>query len=272
MSPSARAALAPLLLAAALLSGCFTHQADLSADLSQFVIAGDVPALNHSPAGEPRPLRLGLVRVQHAGSRSGGADIADPDAADADWYRSLRDLPGVERLGVFSTEFIPAGDRATGPEPAEALLAKARRAGFDGLIVYTFESRTRSTDWFAPLSMATLGVAPTHMARTRITARAVVIDLAGRRCFETDGSTSVAQPANFWTVEEAGADARLTAHDAAMRRIAAAMTEHWPRIRAGLASAPTPDPHHPAAQAPMFPAHPSRPAPVGTPYTTSAPN
>lgn len=138
----------------------------------------------------------------------------------------LRALPEILAAKTLDPRGI-----SRGAVTAESLRAAARAQRADLLLVYTFATFAELNDKAELASLATLGLAPTTVAKGRTVVEAVLIDartgyLYGLARAEDDA----AQLANLYTADEAEEDARSRAERRAFERLLADFPNAWQRL------------------------------------------
>jgi hypothetical protein len=157
------------LLVSLLLNSC---QYDTPSSYSLPVTEGSSGALRENSNARPTarfPARVAVVRIE--GSHRGFRMIPETDVEQDRHAAVAAGLPGV--AGIVSLNRVALVSEV---KSYRELDAEARKVGADLVAVYRFEASERSSDLFVPLSVATLGLAPTHRFHTAATVTLMVRD------------------------------------------------------------------------------------------------
>ena len=115
------------------------------------------------------PARVAVARIEASGG--GFRMIPDTDVENAEHAAAAASLPGV--AGIVSLNRVALVSEV---KSYRELDAEARKVGADLVAVYRFDASDRSSDVFLPLSVATLGLAPTNPYSVTATATLMVRD------------------------------------------------------------------------------------------------
>jgi hypothetical protein len=157
------------ILVTLLLNGC---QYDTPSSYSMPVTQGTSGASQENSNARPTvrfPARVAVVRIE--GSHSGFRMIPETDVEQDEHAAAAAALPGV--AGIVSLNRVALVSEV---KSYRELDAEARKVGADLVAVYRFETSDRSNDLFVPLTVATLGLAPTNSFKTAATATLMVRD------------------------------------------------------------------------------------------------
>jgi len=193
------------------------------------------------PAPEARlPTNLGVARVQAPGYRShtttswghGGYSLVTTrdveTEADLDRLASMTQVADVAPINRLLVPY----DLHSGDELRQA--AAALHA--DLLLVYTIDTVFDTEDGAAPLTVISLGLFPTQMARVTSTASALMVDTrSGAVLAVAEGTAKTHQLANAWTSRAAVDQSRRRAERRALDDLLDALELSWGRAAASLA-------------------------------------
>lgn len=157
------------LLVSFLLNSC---QYDTPSSYSLPVTGGPSGATQENSNARPTvrfPARVAVVRIE--GSHGGFRMIPETDVEQDEHVAVAAALPGV--AGIVSLNRVALVSEV---KSYRELDAEARKVGADLVAVYRFEASNRSSDAFVPLTVATLGLAPTNSFKTAATATLMVRD------------------------------------------------------------------------------------------------
>lgn len=237
-----------LVIPLALLTGCASYSVPgRGADMSVFAPPKTVADGQIVPGAAPAarlPATIAVARVQASGYSSrttaafGGGNyslVTTRDIeTDEDFQRllSLEQIDGVAPVGRLLVPF----NLSDGSELRQA--AAALRA--DLLLVYTVDTVFDTEDGAPPLSVITLGLFPTKMARVTTTASALMMDTrTGAVVTVAEGSARTNQLANGWTSKAAVDQSRRRAERRALDDLLDGLEKSWPMAAARLSrSAP----------------------------------
>lgn len=133
-------------------------QYDTPASYSLPMTQGSSGAIEESSHARPTvrfPARVAVVRIE--GSSGGFRMIPETDVEQSEHAAVATSLPGV--AGLVSLNRVALLSEV---KSYRELDAEARKVGADLVAIYRFEASDRSSDIFLPLSVATLGLAPTN--------------------------------------------------------------------------------------------------------------
>lgn len=160
---------ASLLVSIFLNGGC--HY-DTPASYSLPVTQGSSGAIEESSHARPTvrfPARVAVARIEASGG--GFRMIPETDVENTGHAAAATSLPGV--AGLVSLNRVALVSEV---KSYRELDAEARKVGADMVAIYRFEASDRSSDAFLPLSVATLGLAPTNSYTVTATATLMVRD------------------------------------------------------------------------------------------------
>jgi len=131
--------------------------------------SGSIEDSSHARPTVHFPARVAVVRIE--GSSSGFRMIPETDVEQSEHTAAASSLPGV--AGLVSLNRVALISEV---KSYRELDAEARKVGADLVAIYRFEASDRSSDAFLPLSVATLGLAPTNAYTVTATATLMVRD------------------------------------------------------------------------------------------------
>ncbi|RYD65005.1 MAG: hypothetical protein EOP83_08360 [Verrucomicrobiaceae bacterium] len=131
--------------------------------------SGAIEDSSHSRPTVRFPARVAVVRIE--GSSSGFRMIPETDVEQSEHAAAASALPGV--AGLVSLNRVALISEV---KSYRELDTEARKVGADLVAIYRFEATDRSSDVFLPLSVATLGLAPTNSYTVTATATLMVRD------------------------------------------------------------------------------------------------
>ncbi|MEM6560661.1 MAG: hypothetical protein AAF656_03600 [Planctomycetota bacterium] len=152
------------------------------------------------------PARLAVVRVQGVNYRSHTTrgygygrysivSLRDLEAGDNDPLARLQSMPMVHAVAPLNR--IVVGNQLNTDNDIRVAAAQLQA---DILLIYTFDTQFRSQQQAAPLSVISLGLAPTKDVRVTTTASAIVMDTRSGFIYGLAEKTeSSGQVANAWT-------------------------------------------------------------------------
>jgi len=147
-------------------------QYDTPASYSLPVTQGSSGAIEESSNARPTvrfPARVAVARIE--GTYGGFRMIPETDVEGTEHAAAASALPGV--AGLVSLNRVALVSEV---KSYRELDAEARKVGADLVAIYRFEASDRSSDAFLPLSVATLGLAPTNAYTVTATATLLVRD------------------------------------------------------------------------------------------------
>jgi len=237
-------------LLALLVSGCSSSTVSLrasrAADLSHFGLSEEElrantdwsvqQALERKPTAQ-FPVVVATVRVQapgysswHSRTRGGGAYsvVTDRDIEEDDDLKAIANLPRIDGVAPLSGLLIPQmlnDDRE--------LRTAAARVHADMLLIYTIDTEFTTDDGMRPLTVFTLGLAPTKSVRVGTTASALLMDTRSGYIFSVAEATEEEeQLANAWTSQDAIKQVSRRTERAAFEELVDRFIEEWPRVLA----------------------------------------
>lgn len=145
---------------------------DTPATYSLPVTPGPSGAIQENSNARPTvrfPARVAVARIESSGG--GFRMIPETDVEQSEHAAAASALPGV--AGIVSLNRVAL---VSSVKSYRELDTEARKVGADLVAVYRFETSERSNDLFIPLSIATLGLAPTNTFTTVATATLIVRD------------------------------------------------------------------------------------------------
>jgi len=200
-----------------------------------------LPDRQHASAALFVPTSIALARIQHGGgwrSASTPSSIADwrfDPPAPSPGARTIPSDDQLERLDALRAvndaftvqpRFVSAGESVL-----NALRRAATERGAGLLMLYTFETRTNSSQGVPPLDLVTLGTLPDVVAEAETSAHAVLIDTRTGFVYALAHAEAESwQLASQWTKDEAEEDALARAERRAFDRLMDDFETAWVEI------------------------------------------
>ncbi len=172
------------------------------------------------------PTAIALARVSPIGrgqySVETVRDIEEPEQVDR-----LNKLPLI--LGTPPLGGMQRSD--SGARTMQQLRADAAALHADMLLMYTIETRVHAEDAATPVSVITLGLAPTQHAHAVTTASAVLIDTRTGYVYGNFEATDVRnQLAAAWTIGDAEQQSTNATERNAFKKLVEQFEKTWPNI------------------------------------------
>ena len=131
------------------------------------------PHVKKAYTGKPAitfPASLAVVRVQDA-SANGYTVATTRELETAQDYNTISKNPGIAGVVSLNRLLLPAS--ASSPADIREAAAKLHT---DAILIYTVASETHDNDFIAPLTVATLGLAPNKTYKVSSSASAILMD------------------------------------------------------------------------------------------------
>lgn len=208
------------------LTGCLY---DTPATYSLPMTQGTSGAIQDTPDARPTvrfPARVAVARIES--SHGGFRMIPETDVEQSGHAEAAAVLPGV--AGIVSLNRVALVGTV---KSYRELDAEARKVGADLLAVYRFETSDRTGDLFVPLSIATLGLAPTSSFTTSATATLMVRDARTGYLYgvmeESATNKGVTAGMDLYNATERS---KRKAKEAALDKLTANLPAFWGSVRA----------------------------------------
>lgn len=189
------------------------------------------------------PAGVAVARVQAPGYKSATAEgwgtgtysiVTTRDVEVPEQVARLAKLPGVAGIAPLNRLLLP---QRLNSDLELRQAAAALHA--DVLLIYTFDTTFTVDDQAAPLSVVTLGLSPTQVARVVCTASAALMDTRNGYLYGVaEGTDRQTQLASAWTSTAAVDAARRRAESTAFEKLMGELETTWKGVYAANAGRP----------------------------------
>lgn len=230
------------LLATLTLTGCASSYIapGAKADLQAFAPAS-IQAGSAAKATAPFPASIAAVRVQSSGyanyhlRQSGGAygagrySVVTTREVESDsQFERIARLPQVSGIVAINRMLLPQQ-----LDSDKELREAAARLQGDLLLIYTFDTTFFDTDAARPITLLTLGLAPTKTIYVTTTASALLMDTRTGYVYSAYEATKKSDTsASAWSSNENADKARRANEQAAFDQLVDQFTSSWDQLLA----------------------------------------
>jgi len=208
------------------------------ADLQVFT-SSDIQAGFAAQATNPWPASIAIVRVQDPSYRHQGYGRFQPKqdtgrysvvfAKEADedtQVGKLNDLDQIHGVVSMNRLLLPKTLKSD-----EELRLAASRLQADLLLIYTFDTDFYNSDAAVPLTVVTLGLAPTRLISTATTCSALLMDTRTGYLYSVYESTERTEATSTtWGSHESADRERRRTEERAFASLVDEMVLSWPRV------------------------------------------
>jgi hypothetical protein len=205
------------------------------ANLSQITDSDIKDSYTAKPAAT-YPARIAVVRVQQSGYRSNTTEgkgagaysvLTTPDIETEEDFERIAKLPGVAAAVRLNSLLLP-NDLQT----AKDIRVAAAKLQTDHVLLYTLDTKFRTNDVLTPLSVVTLGLAPTQSFSVTSTASGILMDTRTGFIYgaiEDQGADS--GMATGWGVSERMDGTRIRTERQSLNKLLDSFGSLWNTIR-----------------------------------------
>ena len=226
----------PLLAVLVLVAGgCVGLQPKVGADLSIMGLDPEVAASIHSDNRaqkgiEPKakfPLRLAVVELERGGRcRDGEASVRVVDPESPEKLRELANLRAVAGMRIIDRRMVSGRQRHSA-----GVRRAAELAGAEMILIYTIHITDEDTDHLPPLTLFTLGLAPTTTTKGNAVVDALLMDTESGYIYgigRTEASNT--RLSNMWRSGRARDRAIARARQRAVAHLVDHMVDAWEAV------------------------------------------